>query len=88
MGHQVTPRGNNVGVVPAKAGTHTPRIFNWNEKLQRGLLNRECSGYGSPPEPVIGPAKPDPLAGTTKAYYFAAGFTAGSAVCSAPGLRT
>ncbi len=22
-------------------------------------------GYGSPPEPVIGPAKPDPLAGTT-----------------------
>ncbi len=27
--------------------------------------NREFREYGSPPEPVIGPAKPDPLAGTT-----------------------
>src|ERR1700754_1267411 len=36
-------------VVPAKAGTHTPRIFNWNETLQQSLLSREHGGYGSPP---------------------------------------
>lgn len=30
------------------------------------MLKIRCGGYGSPPEPVIGPAKPDPLAGTTQ----------------------
>src|SRR6185295_3606546 len=36
-------------VVPAKAGTHTPRIFNWNETLQQSFVSREHGGYGSPP---------------------------------------
>jgi hypothetical protein len=55
----------NSAVVPAKAGTHTPGIFNWNETVQQSCVSHEHGGYGSPPEPVIGPAKPDPLAGTT-----------------------
>src|SRR3954454_22964777 len=33
--------------------------------LRRLWANTNAGGYGSPPEPVIGPAKPDPLAGTT-----------------------
>src|SRR4051812_40502262 len=36
-------------VVPAKAGTHTPRVSNWNETLQQSLKTREHGGYGSPP---------------------------------------
>src|ERR1700733_12867465 len=34
-------------VVPANAGTHTPRIFNWNETLQQSCVSREHGGYGS-----------------------------------------
>ena len=33
-------------------------------------------GYGSPPEPVIGPAKPDPLAATTRSFAATTAYTA------------
>jgi hypothetical protein len=36
-------------VVPAQAGTHTLRIFNWNETLRQSFLSRGHGGYGSPP---------------------------------------
>jgi hypothetical protein len=39
----------STSVVPAKAGTHTPKIFNWNEMLQPSFVSRNLGGYGAPP---------------------------------------
>jgi hypothetical protein len=53
----LTARGNGAGaagtyVVPAQAETHTLRIFNWNEPVQRSFVGRRHGGYGSPPSRI------------------------------------
>ena len=61
-------RGKNATVVPAKAGTHNHRARDYTPSLQRLRFKLNDGVYGSPPEPVIGPAIAGPIGGDDKRF--------------------